>query len=165
MQTRQIAGMIIAVAFLAIALGTALGYGISSARNTTTLTKTQILRVTPTSNLSMTPNLTVTLTETIVLPDNAVVTKIIILQEYQLYPVVYSTNCGIQHGGSVGTTSSNETSYVATTTALSGTTLTTTTTTEIISYYEYTNNDLAYSTQTMTIGNSEITTTLCYTIS
>jgi hypothetical protein len=153
MQARQVVALVIVVTIIALAFGTILGYGIFSGK-TTTLMATQTFSSTATSNR------TVTLTQTTTLPPNEVVTKVIIFQVYTLYPVIYSTNCVAQNaGGSLGITSSTETSYIGTTTASAGTTVTVYDHENISSVYIAAENNLTTATYTIVTGNSTVTTT------
>jgi len=152
---------VIAVAVITLALGAAIGYSTSSEKTTTTT-----LLLTQTSISTITGNRTVTLIQTTTLPPNEVITKVVNFVEYILFPVVTSTNCGVQSGGgSLGITTITEISYVATTTASLGTTVTVYNHETTNSVYEITDNNLA-STYASVIGNSTtVTTTVCETLS
>jgi len=108
-----------------------------------------------------------TVTQITILPPNEVVTKVIIFQDFILYPVIISKNCSVQNAPTLGSTSATETSYIATTTGSIGTTVTVYdhTTQTISPFYEYADSSLTISTYTTAIGNSTVTTTVCETIS
>ena len=171
MQTKQVIAVVVLIAILAIALGTAIGYNISSARTTTFLT-TQTITPTPntvtlTQFFTSTATSNMTVTQITTLPPNEVVTKVIIFQDFILYPVIISTNCSIQNAPTLVSTSVTKMSYIATTTGSIGTTVTIYdhTTQTISPFYEYADSNLTISTYTTAIGNSTVTTTVCETIS